>query len=299
MMSLNSREDALRVIATADLHYNIQRSRGPTEELAKKLVATSADVLILAGDSAGIDTRALAECLALFERFPGQKLLVPGNHCIWANAGQSSWDKYESILPRVAAEHGFDFLDQQPIIQEDVAFVGNMGWYDYSYRDESLAIPQRFYEHKVAPGAAARLPQHQHLLSGYSDVSAEAASIVVRWMDGHWVRWTFSDAQVTTMLADRFAKHLEWAAQRARTIVAVTHHLPFAGMLPKPTRPAWRFANAFMGSELFGQAMLGQEKCRLAICGHSHCVDELTIEHVRCVNVGSTYRHKRFASFDV
>ncbi len=70
-------------------------------------------------------------------------------------------------------------------------------------------------------------------------------------------------------------------------------------MLKKTGPPAWRFANAFMGSELFGQAMLDQPKCRLAICGHTHRWDEVVVSHVRCVNIGSTYRHKRFISLDI
>ena len=289
----------MRVLATADLHYDVWRSRQPAERLAGQMVAAGGDVLILAGDTAGIDTEKLAQCLHLFARFSGRKLLVPGNHCIWVGPCQSSWDKYQNILPRVAAQHGFEYLDRQPALQDHVAFVGTMGWYDYSYRDESLAIPQRFYTHKLAPGAAARLPHYQHLLAGYSDISPQAASITARWMDGQWVKWTFLDPQVTRLLADRFAQHLRWAADRAQTIVAVIHHLPFAQMLKKTGRPAWRFANAFMGSELFGQAMLDQEKCRLAICGHSHRSDEVVVGHVRCVNIGSTYRHKRFISFDI
>jgi len=289
----------VRVLATADLHYDVWRSRKPTERLAREMLAAGGDVLILAGDTAGILTEKFSQCLELFDRFPGRKLLVPGNHCIWVHQGQSSWDKYQNILPLVAGEHGFEYLDCKPALLAGVGFVGNMGWYDYSYRDEALGIPERFYRNKVSPGAAARLPRYQHLLDGYSDITAPAAAISARWMDGQWVKWTFSDPQLSSLLAHRFAQQLRWAAQRAKTIVAVTHHLPFERMLKRNPQPAWRFANAFMGTELFGQAMLEQEKCRLAICGHSHRSDEVMVGDLRCVNIGSTYRHKRFISFDL
>lgn len=289
----------MRILATADLHYNVLRSRQPTEQLAYKMVAAGGDVLILVGDTAGVDSEKFAQCLDLFARFSGRKLLVPGNHCIWVGPGQSSWDKYQNILPRIAAQHGFEYLDHQPAIQDHVAFVGTMGWYDYSYRDQSLAVPLRFYKHKVSPGAAARLPRYGHLLEGYSDISPLCVSITARWMDGQWVQWTFSDVQVTKLLADRFGGQLRWAAERAQTIVAVTHHLPFAQMLKKTTQPTFRFARAFMGSELFGRAILDQPKCRLALCGHTHRQEEVAVSQVSCVSIGSTYRHKRFISLDI
>lgn len=289
----------MRVLATSDLHYDVHRSRSSAAQLAGELVKAGGDVLILAGDTAGVEIERHAECLELFSEFSGQKLLVPGNHCIWVRGCESSWDKYWNVLPQLAEEHGFVCLDREPVLVDDVGFVGSMGWYDYSYRDESLGIPERFYSHKIAPGAAAYLPRYEHLVAGYSDVPSEAARIGARWMDGERVKWTFTDAQVTQLLAERFCEHLCWAGRRARTIVAALHHLPFAQMVKAGGPPAWRFANAFMGSGLFGQAMLEQKKCRLAICGHSHSAVEAVVGHVRCVSIGSTYRHKRFTAFDV
>ena len=292
-------ESSVRILATADLHYDIWRSHGPTKRLARELTGIGADVLILAGDTAGIRTDRLGDCLDLFADFPGRKLLVPGNHCIWVDQTASSWEKYHQILPRIVRNHGFDYLDLHPVLIDHVAFVGNMGWYDYSFRDRDLGIPMRFYENKLAPGAAARLEEYAHLLEDCSDIPPQAAAISARWMDGEWVKWPFTDQHATRLLADRFSQHLAWADQKADTIVAVTHHLPFSQLLRKTHRLTWRFANAFMGSYLFGQAMLAQPKCRLAICGHSHRHNELTIDHLHCVSVGSTYTHKRYVAFDL
>ena len=61
----------MRILATADLHYDIWRSRQPAERLASQIIAAGGDVLILAGDTAGIDSEKLAQCLQLFDRFSG------------------------------------------------------------------------------------------------------------------------------------------------------------------------------------------------------------------------------------
>lgn len=289
----------MRILATADLHYNIWRSRGSARKVARQMCRTGGDVIILAGDTAGVETEWFADCLDLFADFTGLKLLVPGNHCLWVRDDGSSWEKYQRTLPRIARQHGFEYLDLQPALLDGIAFVGSIGWYDYSYRDESLGIPLRFYQHKVGPAAAARLPEFAHLTADSADIPPGVSGISARWMDGKWIKWPYTDRQVTNILAGHFADHLAWAAQRADGIVAVTHHLPFSQLLKKSARLPWRFANAFMGSDVFGQAMLSQPKCRLAICGHSHWHDEITIDHLRCVNVGSTYLHKRYETFDL
>lgn len=290
----------MRIIVTGDLHYDVWRSRKPTEDTAGKIVASGGDVLLLAGDTAGVDTEKFERCLELFAGFAGRKMLVAGNHCIWVDSQGHSWEKYEQVLPRLCAEHDFVYLDQHPVVLGEIGFVGSMGWYDYSFRDESVAIPQRFYEHKVAPGAAERLgEQFGHLLAGYTDVPSQAKSITASWMDGHWVKWSYSDLQVVHRLVQRFSEHLASTARTANTIVALTHHLPFAQLVRQSGQPAWRFANAFMGSNLFGQAMLAQPQCRLAICGHSHHAAQADVEQIHCLSVGSTYRHKQILTFDL
>ena len=61
-------------------------------------------------------------------------------------------------------------LDHQPVVLGGVGLAGSIGWYDYSFADESLGIPEAFYEAKIAPGAAAYLGRqglleaHRHYL---------------------------------------------------------------------------------------------------------------------------------------
>jgi len=283
----------MKIVVTADLHYDIARSVGPTKQLAEQICALQADALIIVGDTCGRDSRILGRCLRLFDGFCGTKLLVAGNHELWTDHGDSL-ARYERELPAVARRCGFEVLDQGPAILDGVAIVGNMGWYDYSFRSPDLPIPMRFYQAKVAPGAAALLPEYRHLLNGCKDIPPEALAITTRWMDGRFVKLPFDDAEFARRLADTLAGHLEQASRRADHVVVAIHHLPFERLVPRTGRPSWDFANAYMGSGLFGQVIAACPKVRHVVCGHSHRAGGFEQDGLRCTNIGSTYVRKRF-----
>ena len=77
----------MRIVMTADLHYDITRSRHGAEALARQVCRMSADALVLLGDTAGPDLEPFSHCLELFADFGGRKFLVPGNHCLWCRPG--------------------------------------------------------------------------------------------------------------------------------------------------------------------------------------------------------------------
>lgn len=109
-----------------------------------------ADVLILAGDIFHFKQQFLIDCLKLFDTFGGDKLFVAGNHDLWTNSSDSLV-LYEKILPKIVNQSGFHYLDQKPFIKGKVGFVGSVGWYDYSFKDSSLPIPERYYLDKRWP----------------------------------------------------------------------------------------------------------------------------------------------------
>jgi len=281
----------VRVLVTADLHFDIARSQRPAEELARRACSQPADALLVVGDVGGTDLAILGRCLALFDSFRGLKMLVAGNHDLWTH-GDCSLARYERQLPAVAAGHGFHYLDAGPCYLGDVAFVGSVGWYDYTYADPTLGVPDRFYQAKVAPGAA-RLTGHRHLLNGYDDVAPDMLRVGTRWMDGVFVHLPFDDRHFCDRLLEKLRCHLAETADRAGTIVAAVHHLPFEDLVVRRGQPSWDFANAFMGSGRFGQALLAEPKVRFVFTGHSHCRGRVTRGGLTCVNVGSTYTQKR------
>ena len=286
----------MRIIVTADLHYDIARSQGPTRRVADEICRLGADGLLVLGDAAGREPAILRECLDLFDRFGGRKFFVAGNHDLWTNpdAGEDAQDRLERTLPAVCREAGFHPLDVEPAVIGRVGVVGSIGWYDFGYRQRWLEIPQRFYEAKVSPGFAARDERYAHLAADADDVPPEALDLGVRWMDGEYVRLPEGDLAFCRRLRDRLAEHLARVADRADAIVVGLHHLPFRELVPVSRDPRWAFAAAFMGSETFGDVLLAEPKVRYAFCGHSHRGMGTRRDHVTCINVGCTYTDKRF-----
>ncbi|MHC4443467.1 MAG: metallophosphoesterase family protein [Planctomycetota bacterium] len=284
----------MKLIVTADLHYDIQRSITPTRRIAQEICGIHADALIILGDAAGRDIHIVSDCLHLFDRFHGQKLFVAGNHDIWTDPGQDSLVRYQESLPTLCREAGFHPLDLEPLIFEGIGIVGSMGWYDFSYQVDWLNIPLRFYEAKVAPGAASRMQRYQHLVEDTSDVPDQAMKIGTRWMDGQFVHLPISDVDFCKRLLQRFKQHLDQTANQCEKIVVGLHHVPFSQLAPINNKPAWAFGRAFMGSKLFGQAMLTQPKIQYAFCAHSHSRQQQKIQHIKCIDVGCTYTQKRY-----
>jgi hypothetical protein len=191
------------------------------------------------------------------------------------------------------------YLDAEPYRDNGVAIVGNVGWYDFSFRRAGMEIPLRFYQHKVAPGAAAYYDKHRHLMEDDRDVSDRARQVTTRWMDGERVRLPMGDVDFTRQVAERLRRDLESVSETAENVVVAVHHLPFAELVPPTIVPNWAFAAAFMGSELLGETILEFPKVRQVLCGHSHRRRTCRKGGLVCTSIGSTYREKQYEVVDV
>lgn len=285
----------MRLLVTADLHYNHPVSRPLADEVIDKMNAAGGDVLLVIGDTGVADGDVIERCLSRFN-FAGPKLFVAGNHELWTH-GPDSYRVFTEDLPRRVRKMGWQWLETDPFRDGDVAIVGTVGWYDYTFAQASLGIPDRFYAAKLSPGAAAYLGGHDELLSG-DDISDAARNVVARWNDGKFVKLGRSDRAFLDECLSRLTAACEANAD-ARTIVAAVHHLPFRELLPPPKTAQWDFAKAYLGSERIGQTLLQFPNVTKVFCGHSHMPGEATVGHVHAVNVGSGYRHKAFHTLEV
>jgi len=290
---------SMRVIVTSDLHYDVARSKGPTEHIAREICQRGGDVLLIVGDSASADLAILDQVLGLFESFRGVRLAVAGNHELWTLGRADSLHRYENELPDAFARNGFHYLDRRPYLANGVAFVGSVGWYDFTFRPARMRIPLRFYRHKVAPGAAGRFKHHESLLTREDDVPPAARQVTTRWMDGVRVNLPMGDIDFTQQLADRLRNQLESAAERSERIVAAVHHLPFAELVPHSIVPNFEFATGFLGSELLGETLLECPAVRDVFCGHSHRARQCRKGQLTCTSIGSTYQEKTYEVLDI
>ena len=263
---------------TSDPHYGFSSQGDRAVEALAEYVAnhgSDGDVLLLGGDLGG-DDKTLQECLALFERFPGHKFAVPGNHDVWVESVETSFDRYRR-LSEIFRAAGFHPLQEEPAVVGGVGFAGCMGWYDYSFRDEELNIPLHFYETKTYPGEMEPL-----------------------WNDAGYARWGRDDCMVTEWQAKNLAQHLR-SLRDVREVIVLTHHVPTKNLLvyPRELVPRRsRFANAFLGSERFAEVIMGYPSVRLAVCGHIHMGSTADIDKTRFLSIGSSYDQKELVAYN-
>ena len=286
----------MRLLVTADLHFNHPRSRALAEDLIEQMNAVGGDVLLLVGDTAHADGDTLEQALSRFT-FRGPKLFVAGNHELWTK-GPDSYEIYTQTLPQRLAEVGWHWLEAEPFVADDLAIVGSVGWYDYAFAPAALGIPRRFYERKISPGAARQLEQHADLFENADDIPPQSHEIFARWNDARFVKLGRPDEAFLDELLARLEKQLQSQSGRRRIIAAV-HHLPFAELLPPPHSGAWDFAKAYLGSPKLGDLLLRFPNVDTLFCGHSHRPAETQVEHVHAINIGSGYRSKTFRTIDI
>ncbi|MEQ8187792.1 MAG: metallophosphoesterase [Candidatus Eremiobacterota bacterium] len=263
----------MKIIATCDLHYGLKKwGNDSTKEIARLVTNSDADVFIIAGDI-GEGLQNFEACLELFEGFRGHKLIVPGNHDLWSKEGQS-FRIYSEILKEICENCGFHYLDTGPFILDKIGFVGNIGWYDYSFKLEELDIPIKYYEEKYLPK-------------------------VVRWNDRRFIKWNYNDYEFLGLLLDKMEQHIQHIYEHVETIIGVTHHMPFEHMIRKTNYMSWDFARAYLGSKKIGDLYLNYEKIKLAICGHNHRYVRAKKGHVECISVGSTYKQKELLTLEL
>lgn len=300
----------MRLLVTADLHYNHRVSRPVADELIDRMNADAVegDAVLLVGDTAAGDGDELEQCLARF-RPGGPRLLVAGNHELWT-LGTDSHKLFTDDLPRRARAAGWHWLEGDPVVLPrsggaGVAVAGTVGWYDYQFALPQLGIPRRFYEHKISPAAADRSARYAHLLDRTDDISPAGREVVARWNDGRYVRLGRPDEQ---FLAERLAgldRDLAVLDARAdvRSVVVGVHHVPFAELMPPKPPPdvisGRAFAGAFLGSPAIGDLLLRHPKVTRVFCGHSHLPGEAVVGHVSAVNIGSGYRWKTYYAVDL
>ncbi len=263
----------MKIVVTADIHYGVGNNQKIVADFAKKIIQTKADVLLLVGDTFAFNQQLLVECLRLFDSFEGDKLFVPGNHDLWTR-GTDSLKIYEKILPRITKQCGFHYLDQKPFIKEAVGFVGNIGWYDYSFKDKSKPIPLKYYSNKQWPG-------------------------VVSWNDGLYVHLGMSDRAFTERVNRKLKRYLALTSKQVRTIICAVHHVPFRQLLRTNHTSTDKFLTAFSGSEETGAIIQSFAKVKHVFCGHTHQKKRATINGMMAINIGSDYLRKRFEILEI
>jgi predicted phosphohydrolase len=242
---------ALRVLATADLHY-CTRYAPAVLAFAREVVAEAPDVLIVAGD-VGEGLPRFRACLEAFAGLPSStaKLVVAGNHDVWRHddVPHASAALLDRALPEAARAAGFTWLEADSVVVRGVAFAGSMAWYDWSGVDPRLSpTPEAIVAHKRRV-----------------------------WVDAWRVDWPESDPEVSRRLGDALMERLAAldADPVVRRSVVATHVPPWTGGLPR--RPEYGLTAAFFVNLGLGERLARVRKLTHVVAGHIHRAARQTI----------------------
>lgn len=286
----------VRLLITADLHYNHGKSRPLADEVIDQMNRAGGDGVLVIGDTAVSDGDWIEQCLSRF-KISGPKLFVAGNHELWTQ-GDDSYSMFHHELPQRIRGAGWTWLQDDPFIADQFAIVGSVGWYDYSFAQKALGIPRRFYEHKISPGVAEHYDEFAHLFDRADDVLPPARDVIARWNDGRYIKLHRRDEEFLLELLDQLRCQLVALQDKPQTIAAV-HHLPFRSLLPGSHSIQWDFAKAFLGSEKIGQLLLEFPNVTHVFCGHSHLALEAKEGSLHAINIGCGYRWKTFRTLEL
>jgi putative phosphoesterase len=256
---------SLRIAGISDLHILPDGSdKRLLECIRQRVEEVRPDVFIVAGDISG-RLAILRESLELLHCNECTNLYVAGNHDIWFEdtGGPSSLEKYSRRIGEVCHETGFHHLPDSPIIQDNIAFVGSIGWYDYSFRRTELGIPISNYEQKEYRGAV--------------------------WYDLFKIDWSLTDIEATALFNKRLEYDLKSLPVDATHIVYVSHHLPFQELTVYKGRLPWDFHSAFMGATSTGIILENDDRIVLSISGHSHFRNHISVGSICAVTVPFGY----------
>lgn len=236
----------MQVFIASDLHLHV-RSGEAIRKMAKYVtsVGTKDDVLLLLGDY-GNTLEMIGVALNLFSSFPGQKIAVIGNHDLWDKTVPTV-ERYKQVQFLIQF-YGFHSLDESELRLENIGFAGGVGWYDYSFREDSLGIPMEAYKTKTFPGVQKP-----------------------KWNDSVYCNWGMSDEEVTEVQLQQLRGQLE----RLRDIPVIVglHHVPTKELLFHPrflVSKDWQFTNAFLGSQRFAELIEEFSNVKMVFCGHIH-----------------------------
>jgi 3',5'-cyclic AMP phosphodiesterase CpdA len=275
----------MRIAVTADLHWGHGRlGDEATQRLREQLDREPVDLLLLGGD---IGTgEHFDECLRLFADLPCPRALVPGNHDLWVMEDDARGDSlhvYQQHLPGLCARHHTHYLDLAPLIlaDADLALVGTINWYDYSWSIDRLRAELPDWEWRLRTKTFSR----------------------GRHNDGRFIRWSLDDAAFTRVVVGNFRRQLEAALAQVSRAIVVTHHPALIGLsFPREARPAgldpllWE---AFSGNTAI-EVVLADHADRIAFIfsGHTHREAQCRLGNGIGLNVGGDYHFKRMLIVD-
>ncbi|MBL0387760.1 metallophosphoesterase family protein [Tumebacillus sp. ITR2] len=227
----------MKLLILSDLHCdnNHQRlGKSIVPAVSSYIREVAPDRVLVAGDMAGGADRCIRYIEELEQNSGVALSYIPGNHSIWTDKRTDSWHEYEKLR-----DHHSSLIGKPLLLGTDWAVIGDMGWYDYTYREDSWSREE----------CVSRKESY--------------------WRDAAFARWGMEDEEVTDRMLDSFRTQLE--AHRDRRVVFVNHFIPYDDYVPiSPRNKVWNMIRPFMGSSRIGDLLDDMPHVEHVIFGHVH-----------------------------
>lgn len=265
----------MRIVATSDTHWQPWYADALVD-LVRSVVALKPDCFILAGDI-GESLISAHNMLSILRQIDCPRLILPGNHDLWATGAWRSDLLFDEILPGVVDEYGALWLETNDWKHDGLAICGTIGWYDYSARN-----PDIFWTDEQYAAAKARFNN-----------------------DGTLIKWPYTDAEFANRIGDAFEARLSalQADPSVREILVVTHMPPFEQAITRlPGNLAWNIGNAYFYNLTLGRRIVKYPKVTRVLSGHTHIgKDETILTAQGAIDfhvIDSDYGHPVYLTFD-
>lgn len=248
----------MRVLALADLHVEFMRSNYKIEKVKKLVDIVNPDLILVAGDV--FEHNFEGNPYAELAKFGKKTICCFGNHEFAYSAPLSVKQRYQDLYePDKYDVHYLDIVGNVRV--NDVNFVGNVLWYDGSFKD----IPEQ------------------------SDTE-----INTHWLD-HTIR-DFDFKEENRKCVEQIKSNY-WNDHKN---VLLTHTCPHKKLnLFADEGPSW--PNMYSGCDLLEQFHdEGKYYFDWVICGHTHRYCTFEYHDQFCVNIGNDYKGElRYFCFDI
>lgn len=146
----------IKTVFVSDIHYH-KNYQNLVCSLVRNIGKINPDLIILGGDiSDAIGGFQYVLCL-FKEHFPDKRIaVIAGNHDLWCQNWVCSVKEntseiiFNDYIPSVCDQVGVNYLEFNPIIINNCAFVGSIGWYDYSAKYPNLPYEDEYYDYNIS-----------------------------------------------------------------------------------------------------------------------------------------------------
>src|SRR5258706_10426891 len=116
----------MRVVVTSDTHHHPKWS-GILEAFIDEVAALKPDCFVVAGDI-GERIAGYENMMRLLQRLDCPRLVLSGNHDLWARDGIDSATLWTEVLPGLTREYGAIWLEGENWSQAGLGIFGTNGW---------------------------------------------------------------------------------------------------------------------------------------------------------------------------